>query len=99
MAWFGEKILDFMVWMGKKILGLRTCYSRSVGGEKRGTVMATVLGRKLTAGDTSREILVAVKTLAQDKNHRLLQSDEDEWMQMKLKEIVRLTSILIKREQ
>jgi hypothetical protein len=36
MAWFGEKILDFMVWMGKKNTRFENLLLTSMGGEKRG---------------------------------------------------------------
>ena len=60
--------------------------------------MATILERRLTRKDSSADILAAIKELAEDKNHRLLEADEDKWVRVKFEEIARLTSILIVRQ-
>jgi len=61
--------------------------------------MATVLDRRYTSKDTENDILLAIHKLASDKNTRVLLSDCLEWECTKLKEIKRLSKILIDKSK
>lgn len=55
--------------------------------------MATVLDKRYTSADTLPMILKAIETLANDDNHRVLLTDEVEWLERKIDEIARLAKL------
>ncbi len=60
--------------------------------------MSTVFKKKVTKKDTTKTIIDAIVKVATDKNHRvLLEVEEVEWQETKLREAARLGRILKKR--
>ena len=59
--------------------------------------MAAILKKKVTKRDSTETILNTIIKVATDKHQRLLLTDENEWLETKLKEIARLGRILKKR--
>lgn len=59
--------------------------------------MATVLDKRYTDKDADDDILRAIHKLASDRNTRILNEDALEWERRKLKEIKRLSKILVNR--
>ncbi len=53
--------------------------------------MAKIFTSKLTKYSSLGELLNGIRRVASDKNHRVLQSDDNEWLETKMREIRRLT--------
>ena len=59
--------------------------------------MATILKKRYTSKDSTKDIVKAIQTVAEDKNGRLLLTDHCDWLEVKMKEIARLARILKRR--
>lgn len=55
--------------------------------------MAMVLDKRYTSADSLPSILKAIEKLASDNNHRVLVTDEVEWLERKMGEVLRLTRL------
>ena len=60
--------------------------------------MATILKKKITAKDSTTEIVKAILTIAEDENSRVLLTEHCDWLETKLKEVARLARILKRRK-
>ena len=56
--------------------------------------MAVILDKEYTAADKASDIVSAIIAVSSDKNHRILQADENVWLKEKLKEVLRLARLL-----
>lgn len=59
--------------------------------------MGCVLDKRYTKNDSTTDILRAIRKLSRDKLNRICLEDQNEWLERKLKEIDRLTGLLLPR--
>ncbi len=59
--------------------------------------MAILFKNKLTKYHTLEELLKAIRKVASDKNHRILLSEDNEWLETKMKEIRRLSRLALSK--
>ena len=75
-------------------------YLKGILGERNREKLAAILGnRRYSSKDSDRDILLAINMLAGEKTIRSIDEYESlEWERFKLKEIERLSGILVKRQ-